>query len=268
MSMKSVSYVVQRFLLRRQLLTAKTSDGLRFRVSAPDVVGRHIFKYGQHDPAMSAYLRAHVKPNSHDLLIDIGANIGWFTVLLGRACQGTDARVLCFEPDPLNFDLLQQNLSANATDAITTPLALALSDNDEGAVLHQFSEKNRGRHSLLPIHDHDSVQIPTARLDAVIAADADLADRHPAVIKIDIEGYELIALGGAAETLAKCPLVILEFSPHFMRQGGLEPSALLSLMEGHGFVAHVLRDGKAVAVKTNDLLAEDQQVDIIWRRPG
>lgn len=265
-TLRAISYAFKRFVLRRSQLTARHGEQT-FRVNTEDVVGRHIYKYGQHDPLMSDYLRRTLQPRDGDLLIDIGANIGWFSVLFAEACHDVDAKVLAFEPDPNNYALLQHNVAANALADKVVTQPLALSDNQDGATLHLFSGNNRGRHSLLPIHDGETVEIPTARLDDVISHDAALGAGRPALLKIDIEGFELIALRGAPDTLARCPLVVLEYSPEFMRRGDLEPSELLQLMHDSGFSAHRLTSGALDPVSRDQLQNDDQQVDLIWTRP-
>ncbi len=262
-TLKSIGYVLNRFVLRRKFLLAKSGE-LSFRVKTEDVVGRHIYKYGEHEAEMSAFLRSTIKVQDGDLLVDIGANIGWYSMLYDRLCAGTDARVLSFEPDPANYAMLQHNIALNSADHVQA-FQLGLSDNDEGAALHRFSDSNLGRHSLLPINDHDSVAVKTARLDDILAGD-EFEGRTPRLIKIDIEGFELVALRGAPETLLRCPLVILEYSPAYMKRGGIEPAALLHYMRGLGFEAAVLRNGAPQPIAVDALAASERQQDIIWTR--
>ena len=264
-TIKAISYVFNRFVLRRRFLTA-TGDDWTFKVRTEDVVGRHIYKYGRHDPAMTDFVTANFSPADGDLLIDIGANIGWFTILFSRISAGTGAKVLSFEPDPENYALLTGNIIANNASDTVIAKSLALADHDDGATLHLFGTSNRGRHSLLPLHDGETVEIATAKLDRVIEASEELAARRPLVIKIDIEGFELIALRGATETLARCQTVIMEYSPAFMRKGGLEPHALLALMDEAGFDPFWLENGNAVPITLAALHDHDNQVDIIWQK--
>lgn len=259
----AINYVLQRFVLRRRYLQRRV-DGLILKVRTEDVVGRHIYKYGHHEPAMSAYLASQLKPENGDMVIDIGANIGWYSVMFSRLCANADCRVLCFEPEPDNLALLRHNLAANHSNNADV-FALGLSDNDGGASLHLFGEQNRGRHSLLPINDHHEISIKTARLDDLISAQG-YEHRTPRLIKIDIEGFELIALRGAPQTLARCPLLVTEFSPHYMRQGGLEPAAMLHYLRGLGFEAGLLAGGQRQPVDVQTLLDRDRQCDIIWTR--
>ncbi|MEO0997168.1 MAG: FkbM family methyltransferase [Pseudomonadota bacterium] len=264
-ALKAASYAIQRFVLRREYLTAQSSVlGLKFRVKTRDVVGRHIYKYGRHEPAMTGFLLNGLEVGAGDVLIDIGANIGWYSLILDRLAKRHGADVISFEPDPVNFELLQHNLALNGarhTDAVP----LALSDAAGTATLHLFSDSNRGRHSILPINSGETVDIPTARLDDYWR-ERDFGDRVPRLIKVDIEGYELIALRGAAEVLRRCPLLILEYSPGYMRRGGLEPTELLDLVAGHGFTPFRFADGGLAPADLAGLKRSDRQQDIVWRK--
>ncbi|MEL7311924.1 MAG: FkbM family methyltransferase [Pseudomonadota bacterium] len=259
----AIRYVLNRFVLRRSHLTAK-ADGLVFKVKTEDVVGRHIYKYGQHEPALTEWLRGNVNPIDGDLLIDIGANIGWYALLFELLARGTTAEVHAFEPAPDNVALLRHNLEINGAQHVTLH-EVGLSDNADGAALHLFSDTNRGRHSLLPINDHKSVDIRTARLDDLLQG-LQLDDRPIRVLKIDIEGFELIALRGAPEALQRCQFLVTEFSPHYMRQGGLDPQALVAYLSGLGFEPSLLHESRLESTNSQALLAADRQCDIIWRR--
>lgn len=260
---RSLSYVLNRFVLRRAYLTAH-ADGLSFRVKTEDVVGRHLYKYGRHEPEMTAFLMRTLQPRDGDVIIDIGANIGWYALHFATLCAGTDARVLAFEPDPGNYALLNDNIARNDATAVQA-FPLALSDNDAGAALHRFGDNNLGRHSMLPINKGGSVDVATARLDDVMKQ-PELADRRPIAMKIDIEGFELVALRGAPETLSRLPLVVLEYSPRYMRAGGIEPEALLHFMRGLGFAPHRLDGGEAVPADLDALATDDRHTDLIWTR--
>ncbi|MEL7025121.1 MAG: FkbM family methyltransferase [Pseudomonadota bacterium] len=259
----AIRYALNRFVLRREFLTAR-ANGLVFKVKTEDVVGRHIYKYGQHEPALTQWLRDNVQPADGDLLIDIGANIGWYALLFETLARGTTAEVHAFEPAPDNIALLRHNLAHNHARQVTLH-EIGLSDNADGAALHLFADSNRGRHSLLPINDHQSVDVPTARLDDLLSG-LGRGDHPIRALKIDIEGFELIALRGAPAALQRCELLVTEFSPHYMRQGGLEPAALLAYLSGLGFTPALL-DGSGLSTTNNqDLLSADRQCDIIWRR--
>lgn len=262
--LRSVRYLVNRWVLRRPFLEARVSDmKLRFKVKTEDVVGRHIYKYQVHEPVLSQFLVEHLKFKPGDVVIDIGANIGWYALLLGRVVPD-DVDIFAFEPDPLNFELLQYNIEYNGMKRITA-IKKALAAEDGIQRLYQHDSSNLGRHSLLHLQDGQSVEVQTTSLDR-FWDERNLGDRIPRFIKIDIEGYELIALRGAARVLEHCPAVMCEFSPDYMRRGGIDPSHLIDLLAGHGFQPHTITVTGLMPVATESLRELSQVTDLYWQR--
>jgi hypothetical protein len=211
------------------------APGLRFLASPADDIGRHIVRDGVHEPENSAWILEHVQLDDDDVALDIGANIGWYSCLLDRL--GTGAfDVFCFEPEPLNFAMLSRNVALN-----------------------------RGRHSVLPVHDGEKIQVPVSRLDSWWQRQ-NLGARRLRFIKIDIEGFELPALRGAGELLRRCETLMLEYSPAYMRKANLNPVALLQLLEQSGFRVCTLTNGSLTQVDIAALGASGQQQDLICVR--
>jgi FkbM family methyltransferase len=172
--------------------------------------------------------------------------------------------VLAFEPDPLNYQMLQANLRLNAA-ARCEALRLALSDRAGTQTLYQYRQTNRGRHSMLPINAGGRIDVPTARLDDVLA-ERGWTSRRLRFMKIDIEGYELVCLRGATQTLARCEQLMLEFSPHTMRDAGLNPAELIDLLQTAGFVPHRLRGRAIEPTDWSTLAALDTQAELFLSR--
>ena len=265
MAIQSLKYVINRFILKRDTLTAPTPQyGLSLRVKTEDVVGRHLYKYGVHEPDATNYLLEHLKLEPGDVVFDIGGNIGWFSLILNKIAAAAPVDIFSFEPDPTNFGLLEENIRLNNATAIT-PVQAAVAQESGTMTLHLFGKSNRGRHSLLAIHEGDTIEIDTVTLDE-FWNDRQLADRVPRFIKMDIEGFELMALKGASAVLRRCPLVMLEFSPTYMRAAGLAPADLIDLMTSLGFSPNVLSDGALTPVDASELRDSDQHVDLFCSR--
>lgn len=265
MAIQSLKYVINRFILKRDTLTAPTPQyGLSLRVKTEDVVGRHLYKYGVHEPDATNYLLEHLQLRPGDVVFDIGGNIGWFSLILNKIAGKNAVDIFSFEPDPTNFGLLEENIRLNNASAIT-PVQAAVAQESGTMTLHLFGKSNRGRHSLLAIHEGDTIDIATVTLDEFWQEHA-LGDRVPRFIKMDIEGFELMALQGATGVLQRCPMVMLEYSPTYMRSAGLEPADLVNLMTGLGFSPNVLRDGDLSPVNAGDLKNSDRHVDLFWSR--
>jgi len=126
-----------------------------------------------------------------DLFVDIGANIGAYTVLAGGVAG---SQVMAFEPSPSTFRCLQSNVHLNRlNDRII--LQNAALGNKEGLIT--FSE-GLGTENYVQTKESksNSVSVNMTTLDSA------LAGRQPAMMKIDVEGFETAVIEGAAETMA------------------------------------------------------------------
>ncbi len=236
---------------------------LRFLASPADDTGRHIVRDGVHEPENSTWIVEHVQLGDGDVALDIGANIGWYSCLLDRL--GTGAfDVYCFEPEPLNFAMLLRNIALNRAGHVHQQ-QLALGDSAGSIDLYLYKDSNRGRHSVLPVHDGEKIQVPVTRLDSWWQSQ-DLGARRLRFIKIDIEGYELPALRGAGELLNRCETLMLEYSPAYMRKADLDPVALLQLLVQAGFRVCTLSNGSLLQADIAALGRSDQQLDLICVR--
>jgi FkbM family methyltransferase len=262
-SWNSVAYTLQRYVLRREFLVARAAfRGLRFRFKTEDAIGRQIFRRGIYEQSLTEFMARHVKLAAGDVALDIGANIGWYSVVLDAlAPAGVD--IFAFEPDPLNFRLLTENVAANTSRV--QPIQTALSSGEGRMSLHLYPAKNLGRHSLLPINAGHSVEVDVTSVDAFLNTRA-IAPARVRFVKMDVEGYEYQVLQGMKSVLAQCPLILAEFSPTYMRQCSIPVRDFLEAFAGHGYTPHLLRDGALVATGLDALEALTQSVDLFWVR--
>ena len=157
------------------------------------------------EPGTIRWLHDTIRPN--DVIYDIGANIGIYTVF--AAARATAGRVHAFEPHAGNFALLLQTILLNDLGARVTPLSIAL-DAESGCSDFHYRE-------LLPGSTGSQVAAsPLARklshvvteLKATLCIDDMIRDAvlAPAdVIKIDVDGNELRILRGMSELLRETP---------------------------------------------------------------
>lgn len=262
--LRSASFFVQRFVLGRRTLTARVPEfDLELRVPAGDAVGRHLYEDAMHAPAVIDFLATRLELEPGDVVFDIGANIGWYSLLLARvAPRGTE--IHAFEPDPWARGLLQENLSRNRADPVTVA-DCAVGETSGAAQLHRFGHR-RTRGGLLPVGGPETVAVKMVSLDDY-CREHDLEERPVGFIKIGIEGFEYFALRGAARTLSRCRAVLAEFAPQRLAQAGVEPVALLDLLVESGFTPAVISSAGARAVTREELLAEGGRRHLFWTRP-
>ena len=166
-----------------------------------------------------------------DLLVDIGANVGSYTLLGGAA----GAQVLAVEPIPDTFAWLMRNIAVNGLGAQVRALNLGLG-REEGRL--RFTRGlDTVNHVLGAGESADAmIAVPVRPLDAV------LAGRSPALIKIDVEGYETEVLAGAGQALADSGLLalIMELNGSGARYG-FDEEALHRDLLGRGFATYRYR---------------------------
>lgn len=255
----ALKYIFLRFILKRSFLVAKSHliDG-KFKCNAKDVLGRHLYKYGIHESENSRYLINHLELKDNEIAIDIGANLGWYSVLLSRNSTA-GSTIYAFEPDPDNFKLLKHNSKENTCRNIQ-PINKAVSNRSENLKLHKYPEKNLGRHSLLPQEGTVPVDVSSVCLNEFFTT-----AEYPKIkfIKIDIEGFEYFALQGASSLLEHCPFVMMEFSPHLYTEDD-HSSKLVKFMTDYYFTPNLLNNAKLKEISAMDLINETKQIDVFW----
>jgi FkbM family methyltransferase len=141
--------------------------------------------------------------------VDVGANIGFYSLITSLTKPGI--KVIAFEPNPKNFDILMDNIRANGFENIHCE-RLAISDSVGTATLYLNGSDMSA--SLLPDFQKDtnpalqSIKIQTATLDDYFEKQP---SGSPLVLKIDVEGHEVALLRGGRRILSACaPDVIME----------------------------------------------------------
>jgi len=143
---------------------------------------------------------------SAGLFVDVGANIGFYTLM--AAVRRNDLDVVAFEPAPKLYSRLRDNVAANDFGSVTCS-RLALSDKDGCAQLHfsgsdMTASLNRGfveDRMVSTVGDGPSpVIVQCTTLDQYLVG---REVSQPMVMKIDVEGHEAAVLRGASETIAR-----------------------------------------------------------------
>jgi FkbM family methyltransferase len=133
-----------------------------------------------------------------DLFLDIGANIGSYTVLASGVCRST---TWAFEPDPNTLHHLKRNIAINELNGLVTVYECALGPT-QGEIPFTV-----GRDTVNKVASADDKNVRIVRqeqLDDLIGA------AQPIMIKMDVEGYEECVLRGATALLANQCLKIIE----------------------------------------------------------
>jgi len=163
---------------------------------------------GTYEPELQSALRELIPPEA--VIFDVGANIGYVSLLLAKAA-GETGKVFAFEALPANADQLRRNVALNNMDARVTVIASAVT-KASGPVrflVHASGGMGKaagsaGREDMYA----SEVTVPGISLDEFVY---EQGYPPPQVVKMDIEGGEVLALPGMRRVLTeRHPLMLME----------------------------------------------------------
>ena len=224
--LKNIANYILKFIIPKE---TKTKEGLFLELDQSDPVASGAVALGVYERYESEIFRSKVKPGM--TIIDIGANLGYYTAIASRL-TGDKGLVIAFEPEPNFFKLLSRNISRNNLNNVAC-FELAIAEKNGLTDLYLSSE-NKGHNSIIRSEElKTSVMVKTTTLDDFLVSQK---SAKVDIIKMDIEGAEILALEGMRETLTKhLPLLFLEFSPHSIIKINRNPIDLLSTLRKIGY---------------------------------
>jgi FkbM family methyltransferase len=162
------------------------------------------FLLGTHDPGIQKALSVLLKPGM--VVYDVGANVG-FTAVIAAHCVGSNGRVICFEPQPSCFKLIQHNAAINGYEHVEVRSEALGEENGMATFVvtddSTFSHLAKGTTQQAK---GTNIDVPVRRLDSLLA---DESLPKPDLIKIDVEGAEQQMLAGGMATLREAKPVLL-----------------------------------------------------------
>jgi len=242
--------------------------GAWFLLDVRDGMERAYYYCGVHDFINPAVIDAILAPGG--TYVDIGANIGIHTLRAARRVQ-PHGRVYAFEANPETAARLRAHVSINRLANVTV-FDVALSDHVGRGVLKPGLEPHAGTFTLEP-HGRGARghEISTARGDDVLSR---IRPRGRVLVKIDVEGHEFHVLRGLHGWLsANRPVVMMEFTPQWLRCSGTDPGEVAAFFTALGYTGYrpVMRRGMRGACFfqfTPFVSPEGAQEDIVWMPAG
>jgi FkbM family methyltransferase len=180
---------------------AEPLDGHRMRLHWQT---RKAYVFGTAEPEVVRAIQNEVRP--WQVALDIGANIGYFALLLARQV-GPEGKVIAFEPFPEVFGVLKENIALNgypnvqcvgkAVADFTGPVTLSQTGDEPLSTVQSIVSGVCGR----------GITVPATTLDDFFSGSADRVD----FVKIDVEGAEGLVLDGMQAVLRRHrPVMIVE----------------------------------------------------------
>ena len=168
------------------------------------------------------------------VMIDVGANVGYFTAL-GARCIGLTGRVFAVEPSPHAFKMLSEMVASNNLQGVILLQAGLGTENGEMTLYLPPESAHNHSPTMVPNGEWRPISVPVWALDDCLA---EWSVDHVDLLKIDVEGYEPKVFAGAAKTLAagRIGAILCEFNDYWLRADGSSPQALWQTLADVGFV--------------------------------
>ena len=194
-------------------------------------VSAHLIARGAWEFWVENAVRALLRPG--DRVIEVGANVGYFTVMMARMI-GEGGRMVSFEANPHLAELVRRSLLLNGYAPRAEIRAEAAADHPGELEFFTSATMNGGGHLGIPheaeVFGRTPVIVPAVTLDGVL-------DGAPVnLLRMDAEGAEPLVLKGAQAMIARSPdlRICMEWDVTQIASRG-DPAATTSALAGEGF---------------------------------
>ncbi len=237
-----------------------TNEGFEMWLDLNDkLISEAILATGTWEPHVTSVFKKELNKKKDAVFLDVGANMGWFTLMAAGLPQC--AKVIALEPNWGNLQLLYKSLIRNDYGNVTVyPYAAT-----EARSLVQLtsSSGDTGTGFTSPISNETNLDITIVqgvKLDDLLSGEPRID-----IIKMDIDGNEPCAIAGMLGAIEKHrPVIMAELFPKGLKElAGIDPEEYLDTFTGLGYSYAVINmEGKEVMC---DSTAEVMQ---LWKSHG
>jgi FkbM family methyltransferase len=221
-----------------------TDTGVRFKLrdmpyemecppSQARVAPIEILNFDEYEPAETGALARLLQGCS--TILDVGANIGWFSLWFAHRLQ--TATIHAFEPLPDNFQFLARNIAANHLGGRVLLYPYGLSDRAGTFDFYSYPTGSTNASLLNVSGAGNAVKVigKTVTLDSWVRE----TGTAPDLLKCDVEGAELLVFKGGEATIARHrPIVFTEMLRKWSKPFGYHPNDVLKFFERLGYGCH------------------------------
>jgi FkbM family methyltransferase len=192
-------------------------------------------------------LKSFVKPNT--LVIDVGANVGFYTIKFAAWSKGVGS-VIAIEPEEQNFASLVKSAKKRRVAKKIEFIRGVAADSD-GELKLEINPNHPGDHKI----SNKGEPIASYKIDTLLAKRKSQA---VSLIKIDTQGAEALVLKGASKTIKEFkPVIFIEIDEAMLKLFGASPESLLRPLENIGYEFSILnRKGISFAMNAESILKE------------
>jgi FkbM family methyltransferase len=237
-----IKIIPPEYLYKKPSLRSYEWNGTKMNLDISNLVD-HCIYFSTDQKALDNFI-GNLK--SSDTLVDIGANIGYTTLLFSKACS--KGKILSIEPSKELFNTVESHLQLNGIKNVTC-LNIGLGDQEKTAMLYKVSENNSGMNRVFEntetSYNSESVKIKT--LDAVLS---EQKIEKVNAIKIDVEGYEFKILKGALNTIkTNKPILFIEIDDLNLKEQHTSPKEVFNFLKDLNYSIQEATTLKPVAIE-------------------
>jgi FkbM family methyltransferase len=189
-----------------------------------------ILVYGEYEPGAVRYIQRLLSSGMN--VVDVGAHIGYHTLLAARAVA-PNGRVYAFEPVPSTVAILEKNISANGYKSVVTVVPKAVADKAGRASIFFNEELTVSATAAISRRYPPEWATATLEVEATSLDEFFSAVGWPPVhlVKVDVEGLEKSVIDGMKELSSRNPHLKLLLEVH----EGVDTKELFERLQQCGF---------------------------------
>lgn len=169
--------------------------------------------------------------------IDIGANIGFFTILFAKSLSG-DKRVLSIEPTKNALKRLRKNIKLNKIIE-KVDIFEGVASNQIGSIeintiegKEEYSSLGVMKHPSISKENYTTEKVKSITIDKLV----EQKSLNPGFIKVDVEGVEHLVFEGAQKVLEnKRPIILSELSDFLLKENGSSAQEVVDLIKQYEY---------------------------------
>jgi FkbM family methyltransferase len=226
------------FSWRAHSYTVRTRFGAVMSGQSNDLLQGYIYYFGMWEPNLTDFIRSRLADHSHRTFIDVGANMGYFTLLGSRLLS--QGQVVAIEAFPSIYDKLVTNVRLNRCSNVRTVPFAATETTQQISMFHADQGNESATTSAVGVFSSAPTIVEGKSLADLLTATEISCAR---LIKIDVEGAEYSVVRGMLPILAMLPAdaeLIIELTPSILGDDRLR--YILDTFEAAGYHPYLLNN--------------------------